>query len=260
MRPAALFLAILTLAAALFGAACRRSKPSSEPGELLVFAAASTADVMNDLAREFHDATGETIRFSFGASRDLARQVRAGAPADVFVSADAETIDALVADQLVAAADRRPLASNRLVVIVPGDSSFVVATPGDLTKAQHLALGDPDVVPVGAYAKKWLERVRLWEQLRPGVVLTLDARASLAAVESGHAEVGVVYATDAASSRRVRVVYRVPPEETPHIAYLAARLSRSKNPAAEKFANFAASPNGKNAFARHGFLVEGVSP
>jgi molybdate transport system substrate-binding protein len=248
------------LAAALFGAACRRSERSSEPSELLVFAAASTADVMSDLAREFHAATGETVRFSFGASRDLARQIRAGAPADVFVSADVQTMDALVADQLVAAADRQPLASNRLVVIVPSDSSFVVAAPGDLTQARHLALGDPDVVPVGAYAKKWLERVHLWEQLSPGVVLTLDARASLAAVESGRAEAGVVYATDAASSRRVRVVYRVPSEETPHIAYLAARLSRSKTPAAEKFASFAASPSGKNAFARHGFVVEGISP
>src|SRR6185369_8368391 len=99
-----------------------------------------------------------------------ARQVRAGAPADVIVSADAETVDALIADKLAPAADRRRLASNRLVVVVPKASSLGIAQPGDLPKAQHLALGDPAVVPAGTYAKKWLEGAGLWESVREHVV------------------------------------------------------------------------------------------
>jgi molybdate transport system substrate-binding protein len=224
-----------------------------------VFAAASTAETMADVGRDFHDKTGYAVRMSLGASRDLARQIRAGAPADLLVSADVETIDALVADGLARSDDRRRVASNRLVVIVPKDSSLVVATPSDLRKATHLVLGDPAVVPVGTYAKTWLEGAGVWEALRDQVVPTLDARAALAAVEAGRAEAGVVYATDAATSTRVRVAFEVPRESSPEVAYVAARLARSTSPAAAPLLDFLASDQARRAFARHGFIVEGAA-
>jgi molybdate transport system substrate-binding protein len=249
MRAAAL--AVLVVAMALSG--CRGRADSAE---LIVFAAASTADAMAELGRAFHDETGSSVRFSFGASRDLARQIRAGAPADFLVSADAETIELLVADKLAAADDRRRLASNRLVVIVPKDSTLAVALPGDLELARHLALGDPAVVPVGTYAKKWLEGAGIWEHVRDHVVPTLDARAALAAVEAGLAEAGIVYATDAATSARVRVAFEVPRDKAPEIAYVAARLSRSTSPASTAFLRFLTSEAARRSFASRGFIVE----
>ncbi len=209
---------------------------------------------MTELGRDFQAKSGAPVRFSFGASRDLARQVRAGAPADLLVSADAETVEALVAQSLARRDDSRRLASNRLVVIVPKDSDLVVATGVDLKKAERVALGDPAAVPAGTYAKKWLESVGAWGELQDRLVPTIDVRAALAAVESGRAAAGIVYATDASTSARVRVAYEVPRESAPEIVYVAARLSRSNLPSASGFLDFMASEDGQTAFSRHGFI------
>lgn len=230
-------------------------KTTSTSPELLVFAAASTADSLDEIGREFQKKSGVVVRFSFGASRDLARQVRAGAPADVLVSADAETIDALVSANLVRLEDRRRLASNRLVVIVPLQASLDLQQPGDLRRAPRIALGDPAVVPAGSYAKKWLETTGLWAELERHVVPTLDVRAALAAVESGRADAGIVYRTDAATSSRVRVVYEVAPEKSFEIEYVGARLARSKLLAASSFLTFLTGQEARATFARHGFVL-----
>jgi molybdate transport system substrate-binding protein len=242
-------LAVLVLAGASPGC-----KDSQSKNEVLVFAAASTAETMADVGRDFQ---GGNVQFSFGGSRDLARQIRAGAPADLFVSADAETVDALVTEGLVRREDRRRLAGNRLVVIVPKDSTLAIAAPGDLEKATHLAIGDPATVPVGTYAKKWLEGVGVWERVSEHAVFTLDVRAALAAVEAGRAEAGVVYSTDAATSTRVRVAYEVPRESSPEISYVAARLARSTSTPADPFLDFLVGDQARRDFARHGFLVDG---
>jgi molybdate transport system substrate-binding protein len=249
--------ALFAWALALVLAHCRQQ---DRPAELLVFAAASTADAMTDLGREFRAKTGATTVFSFGATGDLARQIREGAPADVLVSADADAVDALVGDHLVAPADRRPIASNRLVVIVPKDSRLRVTEPGDLKNARLVAIGDPEVVPAGRYAKKWLEKAGLWAELGGHVVPTLDVRAALAAVESGRADAGIVYATDAASSSRVEVSYQVPRESAPEITYVAARLSRSTLASAARFVEFSSSNEARSIFLRHGFVIEERPP
>jgi molybdate transport system substrate-binding protein len=244
--------ALLALSIVIFSSACGPKKPESE---LLVFAAASTAEVMTDLGRDFQNkTTGSRVRFSFGASRDLARQLRAGAPADILVSADAETVEALVADGFGRGEDTRRLASNRLVVIVPKDSPLVVEAALDLKKAPHIALGDPSVVPAGTYAKKWLERAGAWDELQDRVVPTIDVRAALAAVESGRAEAGVVYATDASPSPRVRIAYEVPKDDAPEIVYVAVRLSRSKQALASPFLEFLTGVEADAEFARRGFI------
>jgi len=215
---------------------------------------------MTDLGREFRARTGATTLFSFGASGDLARQIREGAPADVLVSADPDTVDALVNDHFVAPTDRRPIASNRLVVIVPKDSPLYVTEPVDLKNARLVALGDPEIVPAGRYARKWLEKAGLWTDLGDHMVPTLDVRAALVAVESGRADAGIVYATDAASSSRVRVAYQVPRASAPEITYVAARLSRSTLASAARFLEFASTSDAGSIFLRHGFVVEERAP
>ncbi len=226
--------------------------------ELLVFAAASTADVLQEIGRDFQSQTGVTPRFSFGASRDLGRQIRAGAPADLLVSADTETIDSLLAEHLVHPDDRRRLMSNQLVVIVAAERARSLPecrTPDDLANFSRIALGDPATVPAGAYGKAWLQRVGLWSVVEERVIPVLDVRAALAAVESGHAEAGIVYRTDALSSKRVRIAYEVPVGSAPPIAYAAAILSRSRNPAARAFLEFLGGPQAHATLARHGFIL-----
>jgi molybdate transport system substrate-binding protein len=245
--------AVMMLLALTFVAlACRKATPS---GELLVFAAASTADAVGDVGRDFEVESGQNVRFSFGASRDLARQIRAGAPADLLISADAETIDGLIEAKLVESADRRLLASNRLVVIVAKESSTAIHAPRDLVGVAHLAMGDPKLVPAGTYAKQWLDKEGLWTEVASRIVPSLDVRAALAAVEAGHAEAGIVYRTDAARSDRVRIAYEVPPDKTPTISYVAARLASSKNEGARRFLDFLTGPKARATFARHGFVL-----
>jgi molybdate transport system substrate-binding protein len=238
-------------------AACGRSMGK---GELLVFAAASTAEAMTEIGKSFEARTASNVRFSFGPSKDLAHQVRQGAPADLLVSADAETIESLVGAGLVLPSERRAIASNRLVVVVPADSKLQIAAPADLKRANHIALADPAVAPAGAYAKKWLESQGLWNDVADRIIPTLDVRAALAAVASGRVESGVVYATDAATSAGVRVAYEVPPAGAPDIVYVAGRIVRSKNPASTSFLELLGGDEARATFAHHGFSPPASSP
>jgi molybdate transport system substrate-binding protein len=211
--------------------ACARPNRS-----LLVFAAASTSDAMTEVSRLF----GKPVRFSFGSSGDLARQIEAGAPADVFLSADVARMDRLEKGGHVRS--RRDLLKNKLVVITaPG------STLGDLTQVNRLAIGDPSNVPAGAYAKEYLERVGLWASVSSRVVPTLDVRAALAAVETGAADAAIVYRTDV--SKNVRVAFE--PAEQPKIVYPLGVLTRASEHA-DAFAAFCAG-EGRAVFDRHGF-------
>ena len=118
---------------------------------------------------------------------------------------------------------------------------------------RRLALGDPEAVPAGIYARQWLEKRGLWERLRDRVVPTLDVRAAFAAVESGNADAGIVYRTDAAISKRVRVALEVPEAEAPRIVYAAALLATARGPAARVFFEHLRSPVARGVFERVGF-------
>jgi molybdate transport system substrate-binding protein len=145
--------------------------------------------------------------------------------------------------------------SNRLVVITRRESERALPDPSHLKDFPKIALGDPANVPAGTYAKKWLERVGLWEALQDRVIPTLDVRAALAAVEAGRAEAGIVYRTDASTSQRVRIAYEVPPEAQPPITYVAAVIATSKHPAASPFLDFLTGPTARATLARHGFVL-----
>ncbi len=228
--------------------------PAGSGQELRVFAAASLADALGEVGRAWEAASGRRAVFNFGASSDLSRQIRAGAPADVFVSADAAQMDALEREGLLRARSRADLLSNTLVVIVPRASAARVLGPRDLLGFRSLALADPQAVPAGVYARAWLERLGLWPALAPRVVPTLHVRAALAAVESENVEAGIVYRTDAAGSTRARIALEVPRAEQPAIVYPVAVLARGSSPDAEAFVAYLRSPAGRAVFTRFGFL------
>jgi molybdate transport system substrate-binding protein len=246
-RTAAVMLLLLT---------CSMSACSKGPstGELIVFAAASTADAMDEIGRDFAAETGQKVVFSFGASRDLGRQIRAGAPAAIIVSADAEIVDTLVEAKLVRSDDVRVFASNRLVVIVAKGSDLRIGSGRDLARVPRVAVGDPALAPAGKYARHWLENEGVWTEVAPRIVPSLDVRAALAAVENGHAEAGIVYRTDAACVSGVRIAFEVPAEKTPTISYVAARLA-SADESARRFLHFLTAPKARATYVRLGFIL-----
>lgn len=221
--------------------------------EILVFAAASLTESLQELGEVYRAKTGTEVRFSFGASSDLARQVEAGAPADVFFSADTAKMDALQSRGFVRREDRREFLSNALVVVVPTSSPIRISGAKDLARLPRLAVADPEAVPAGIYARRWLEARGLWPEIRNRVVPALDVRAALAAVASGAVPAGIVYRTDAAISRRVRIAFVVP--DGPEIRYSVAKLAHSSSPAAGPFVELLSGPVGRAVFARQGFTV-----
>ncbi len=243
------FLPSAALLAAAFALRAADPKP-----ELLVFGAASLSESLQDLGRAYEARTGENAVFSFGASSDLAREIQAGAPADVFFSADTARMDALEKAGLVRAADRREFLSNTLVVVVPADSTLKIEAAENLANLPKIALADPAAVPAGIYAKKWLSDLGLWERIEPKVVPTLDVRAALAAVESGAIPAAVVYRTDAAVAKSARIAFDV--TNGPEILYSVAPVAASKDPrAAAAFVRFLAGPAGLAEFKKRGFVV-----
>jgi len=223
--------------------------------EVTVFAAASLADVLGEIGKAFAAASGHHVAFNFGGSNDLARQIEAGAPADLFFSADRAQVDRLVEAGLVRPDQRRDVLSNQLVVIVPASSTERLSGPADLAKLPRLALADPEAVPAGVYARTYLESVGLWAALRDRVVPTLDVRAALAAVESENVPAGIVYRTDAALSRRVRVAFEVPRASGPRIVYVLAPLGAAPRPAARALLAELLSARAARVYERHGFVV-----
>jgi molybdate transport system substrate-binding protein len=237
------------------------SPAAARADEVMVFAAASLTDALEEIGRTFEAKAGGTrVTFNFGASSDLARQIRAGARADVFFSADSARMDELAAAGLVRRSDRADVLSNSLAVVVPSDSTLRLAGPSDLRSVRRIALADPQAVPAGIYARQYLEQAGLWAALADRVVPLLDVRAALAAVERGEADAGIVYHTDAAGSRRAKVAFEVPREAGPRIVYPMAVLAESAKPAARSFAAFLLCAQARAVFERYGFTVIAPPP
>jgi molybdate transport system substrate-binding protein len=224
--------------------------------EVMVFAASSLSDALKEIAAAYQKQTGTTIRLNFGASSLLARQIEEGAPADVFFSADEAKMDLLEQKGLVE--KRRSLLSNSLVIVVAAEKGATVHSPEDLAGPgiRRVALGDPRAVPIGIYAKEYLSQLGLWKKIEPKVVVTENVRAALAAVEAGNADASMVYKTDAAISRKVKVAFEVPPRAGPKISYPAALVAESKHKEiANAFLDYLTSPKGAEVFKKFGFLV-----
>lgn len=214
--------AILIVLLSVFGLAPRVGKAET----VTVFAAASLTDVLAELGHQYERAHPEDrIRFSFAASSAVARQIEAGAPADIFASASEEWMDYLSARHLIAPGSRRTPIGNDLVLIAPRDSAIggVTLDRGvDLLSplgGGRLAVGDPAYVPAGAYAQKALAFLGAWDAVEPRLAPAESVRAALALVARAEAPLGIVYATDAAIDPRVKVVGRFPPASHPAIVY-----------------------------------------
>ncbi len=226
--------------------------------EMTVFAAASLTDSLKQIAAAYEKTTGDRIVFNFSSSSTLARQIEAGAPADIFFSADEAQMNTLARQGLIDPATRKDRLGNVLVVIVPVDNSLKIQSASDLTNAgiKQIALADPQAVPAGVYAKTWLEHLHLWPAVQPKVVPTENVRAALAAVASGNVDAGMVYKTDAAISKKVRIAFEVPPADGPDIRYPMARVKGSPQPeAAKKFLNYLSSKEAGQVFTQYGFLL-----
>jgi molybdate transport system substrate-binding protein len=241
--------AVLALATAATPAAAQAPR---------VLAAASLQESMTAAADAWARAGHRRPVVAFAASSALARQVLAGAPADLFVSADEAWMDTLAKRGLVRAATRSDFLANRLVLVAPrGSTARVTLAPGgSLVRAlgeRRLAMADPAAVPAGRYGRAALERLGLWRAVAPRVVRAENVRAALALVERGAAPFGIVYATDARASAKVRVVAVFPAASHPPIRYPLAILTRSRSPDAAAFRAFLLSPRGRAIFARHGF-------
>jgi molybdate transport system substrate-binding protein len=224
-----------------------------------VSAAASLTDVLQEIAPAYEKQSGDGILFNFGASSMLARQIQEGAPADLFISADELRMDQLQQRDLVVKKTRRSILSNTLVIIVPGESRLKITSPSDLADPgiRNIAVAEPQTVPAGIYAKQYLRKVRVWDRITYKVIPTDNVRAALAAVESGNAETGIVYKTDAMISRAVRIAYEVPKGEGPDISYPAAVVAESEQqPAAQRFLDYLQSPPAQELFKKYGFLFK----
>jgi len=241
------------------------------PGQgprVLVFAAVSLADAVGEIGRAFRAraaaarggaAAQVAVRTSFAASSVLARQIEAGAPADLFVSADPQWMDYLEQRHLLRPGTRHDLIGNRLVLIAPAASpvQLRLAPRADFTRALgngRLATGDPDSVPVGRYAQAALMQLGAWSEVAPHLVRCENVRAALEFVARGEAALGIVYRTDALAERRVRVVDVFPADSHPPIIYPMA-LTAGAGADAAAFEEFLESDAAGEIFARQGFRL-----
>ena len=251
---------LVTVSLALVVAVMAHTAAQAQARGPLVLAAASLQEALGDAAAAWTARRHAPPVLSFAASSALARQVESGAPADLFVSADEEWMDYLAQRGLVRPGTRVSFVANQLVLIAPTASRARLAIrPGfpllRAIGAGRLAMADPDSVPAGKYGKAALTSLGVWPAVAPRVARAENVRAALALVERGEAPFGVVYATDARASARVRIVGVFPAASHPPITYPLALLKTSANPEAEGFRRFLLSPAGKAIFARRGFAL-----
>lgn len=225
----------------------------------MVFAAASLTDALKQIGVNYEKSSGDQILFNFAASGVLVRQFEAGAPGDIFFSADEAQMNRMMAEGLLDPGSRRNLLGNSLVIVTPPDS-VTVRSAEDLTNAtvRRIALGEAKSVPAGTYSQAYLQKKGLWPLVQSKVIPCENVRAVLAAVESGNTDAGIVYKTDAAISRQVKVAYEIPRADGPKIVYPIALLKNSPQAvAARKFLEYLTTPSATSVFEKYGFLVPG---
>jgi molybdate transport system substrate-binding protein len=229
---------------------------SVSAAEITVHAAASLTDALKEIGPAFEKQSGDTLRFNFGASSTLVRQIEEGAPGDLFLSADEAKMDGLEKKGLLVPGTRRSLLSNLLVIIAPADARQIPKSAAELTKREYkkIALAEPATVPAGIYTREYLQRLGIWDALKDNLVPTENVRGALAAVEGANVEAGFVYKTDALVSRKVKIALEISGDEGPKISYPMAVLKSSKDAdRAKKFADYLGGPAARETFGKFGF-------
>jgi len=232
---------------------------AAEQPQILVLAAASLSETVQELSAAYEKTAQVTVKSSFDSSSVLARQIEAGAQADVFFSADAAWMDYLQSRNLIKPGSRKNLLGNSLVLIAPAQSKIqlkiaphfpLVAALGD----GRLATGDPDSVPAGRYARSALTTLGVWDEIAPRLAHAENVRVALLYVTRGETPLGIVYATDALAEKGVRVVDTFPEDTHEPIVYPIALTKTAKSQAAG-FVAYLNGPQGRDIFVKHGFTV-----
>jgi len=242
----------VTLAVVLLAATGVRAQ------DMTLSVAVSLKDVTEELGRTFMTAhPGVTLHYNFGAAGDLQKQIEAGAPIDVFLSAAQRQVDELEKQGLIVVATRRAFARNLLTVIKPSDSKVDMARAADLLEARvsRVAIGNPRTVPAGQYAEESLRALGLWERLQPKLVFAENVRQVLDYVARGEVEAGFVYTTDAVTrAQGVKETFRPSEDSYRPIVYPGAVVAASKQPALGRaFLDLLSGPQGRAALGRFGF-------
>ncbi|CAM4338222.1 molybdate ABC transporter substrate-binding protein [Paenibacillus xylanexedens] len=230
-----------------------------ETVDLTISAAASLTDAMKEIETNYELANPNIeLNFNFGASGALQQQIEQGAPADIFVSAATKNMNALVDENLIASGDQKNLLQNSLVAIVPADGTNTVASETDLTSnsIKTVAIGIPESVPAGTYAKEALTNAKLWDELESKLVQGKDVRQVLQYVETGNADAGFVYKTDALTSDQVKIAFEVDKNNYTPANYPIGIIEGTKHRTeAEQFYAYLQTPEVLDIFAKYGFTI-----
>jgi molybdate transport system substrate-binding protein len=242
----------LTITASLSAAAAQQT-------QILVFAAASVTEAVQEVSTSYEKSAQVTVKSSFDSSSVLAREIEAGAQADVFFSADTAWMDYLQSRNLIKPGSRKNLLGNSLVLIAPAQSQIQLKIAPHFPLAAalgngRLATGDPDSVPAGRYARSALTTLGVWNEIAPRLARAEDVRVALLYVARGEAPLGIVYATDALAAKGVRVVDTFPEDTHEPIVYPIA-LTKSAKSEAAGFVAYLSGPPGRDIFVKHGFTV-----
>lgn len=240
----------------LLSFACLFIGCSSE--ELIIFGAMSLTDALTEISHRFGEGRNIKVYCNFAGSSTLQRQIEKGAPADVFISASPKQIDALQRKGLIDDETRRAILNNRLVLVAPVNSMLSMTDVGLLTQdsIRRIAIGEPNSVPAGIYGKEALTHLGIWEAVQSKLIPSADVRSTLAYVESGEVDVGVVYQTDAAMSQKVRIIYQFPDSIHTPIVYPAAVLRDTEHKVlAQTFLEYLQTAEVAAIFEKYGFSV-----
>jgi molybdate transport system substrate-binding protein len=257
---------LLGSAAALAAALIGNIVPArAAPGDVVVFAAASLKDALDDINAARQKSAGKHAAISYAASSTLAKQIENAAPADIFISADLKWMDYLDDKKLIDRSSRVNLLGNALVLIAPKDSAVTATIAPDFPLARllgdgRLAMADPVSVPAGIYGKAALEKLGVWQSVAQRVAAAENVRAALVLVARGEAPLGIVYKTDAAIDPGVKIVATFPADSVPPIVYPMAVTASSKNPDATPFAAYLRGADARKVFEARGFTVLDKDP
>ena len=249
----------VAFAALVAGALALPAAPAAAK-DLLVFAAASLKNALDDIDASYKKETGKAVTVSFAASSALAKQVEQGAPADVFISADLDWMDYLAKKNQIKPETRSNLLGNSIVLVAPADSKVMAkVAPGfalaSLLGDGHLAMANTQSVPAGKYGKAALEKLGVWDSVKDRVAQADNVRAALLLVSRGEAPLGIVYKTDVAADPKVKIVDSFPDDSHPPIIYPVAVIAASANPDAAAYLAYLKSPTAAAAFEKQGFTV-----
>ena len=240
----------------LLGFACLFIGCSSE--ELVIFGAMSLTDALTEVSQRFGVVRNVKVYCNFAGSSTLQRQIEKGAPADVFISASSKQIDALQGKGLLYEDSRRVILSNRLVLVAPVNSPLAMTNVQPLVQdtIRRIAIGEPNSVPAGIYGREALTHLGIWDAVQPKLIPSADVRSTLAYVESGEVDVGVVYQTDAGFSKKVRIIYQFPDSSHSPIVYPAAVLRNTGHKVlAQAFLEYLQTAEVAAIFEKYGFSV-----